>query len=121
WNPALNTMRISMLSHRFSLCSALPTIWRNQKTTRIDHHRDASHASRRRTPFRAARVSVRTPHSAHGQCNLLFDHRAFVRIFAELHGVPHPARVVWHRHGRRVGSGRLSRHGSRTATLARNP
>src|SRR5262249_61034055 len=70
--------------------------------------------------FRPSFRSLWPAHSADGQRGLFFDYRAAVRICAELHGVPDFARAFWHRHGRRVGSGRFAGHGSGATPLGRS-
>jgi len=59
--------------------------------------------------------------SAHGQRDLLFGDRVDVRLFAQLHGVHHPPRAVWHRHGWRMGRWRIARDGSGAGALAGHP
>ena len=53
--------------------------------------------------------------------NVLFfsSHRAALRLRAQLHRLLHLANAVRHRHGRRVGRGRLAGHGARARALAR--
>src|ERR1051326_2125853 len=54
-----------------------------------------------------------------GERHLLFRHRAALRVLAELHRVLHSAHAVRHRHGRRVGRGRVAGHGDGAAAMAR--
>src|SRR6185369_9660488 len=59
------------------------------------------------------------PPSTDGERRLFLCHRVALRILAKLHSVLHSADALRHRHGRRVGSRRITGHGARSRALAR--
>src|SRR6185369_14025844 len=63
--------------------------------------------------------SLRTPHSADGECHVLFAGRTALRLRAELCVLPGAAYALWHRHGRRMGHWCIAGHGKRACEVAR--
>src|SRR5208337_3388875 len=55
-----------------------------------------------------------------GQRSLFFIDRAGLRLCPELHRISDPSRTVWNRHGRGMGSRRVTGDGSRSAAVARH-
>src|SRR5580765_3832866 len=81
---------------------------------------DYSHArlpSRWRAHLRADGGSLRAAAAADDRPRLLLDCRSRLRPRAELHLVPHPARALRHRHGRRVGRRCVARDGKGAAAV----
>ena len=74
-----------------------------------------------RAHLRTARRPLRPPPSAHARSGLLFHRRSPLRLRPQLHHLPHPARPLRHRHGRRMGHRRLARHGKSPRQTSRRP
>jgi hypothetical protein len=69
--------------------------------------------------LRVARRPLRTANPADDQRDFLLGDRAALRLFAQFHFFSGDARAVRHRHGRRVGRGRVAGHGGGAQALAR--
>src|SRR6185437_11585264 len=86
---------------------------------RAHHHRQLGHAPDRRVALRPLGRPLRPPQAADLQRPVLFADPGPLRPGAELHRVPRAAPSLWHRHGRRMGRGRLAGARVRACALAR--
>ena len=73
-----------------------------------------------RVAVRPCSRTAMAPHSADGQRHLFFNHRAFVRICAQLHGVCNSSRAVRNWDGRRMGRRCFAGDGGGAGALAWN-
>ncbi len=85
----------------------------------LRHPADAGDAADRRLHVRPRRRSLGPPADFDGRHAALFGDRIRLRLCAESHRAPDPARDLRHRHGRRMGRRRIADHGIHSAAGAR--
>ena len=85
-----------------------------------DADRKPGDAPGRRISFRLAGGPLRAAAAADARRPVLLGHRDLVRLRADLSHILHLAAALRHRHGRRMGRGRVARDGVGAGEVARN-